>query len=53
MQVEAAVRLAAMQKDGYGHNGDMREHQGDKRNLPPRQLKKASGQIRKDLVHIG
>jgi len=35
VQVQGAVRLVAVQKNGDAGNGDVGEHQGDQDDLPP------------------
>ena len=41
VQVKAAVGLGAMQKNGYGGDGDMRQQQGNNDIAPPRQINQA------------
>ena len=41
VQVQGAVRLAAMEKDRNGDDGHMGQGQGDKDELPPGQVQKA------------
>src|SRR5690554_7467382 len=52
MQIEPPVGLAAVQKDRYGHDGDVSEGERDQQHLPPFELQEAAGQIMKDLIHI-
>ena len=41
MQVQGAMSLAAMQKDGHGSNCDVGYRQGEQGNLPPRPIQVA------------
>ena len=43
MQIQGAVCLAAMQKDGDRCNSDMSNYQGKNGNLPPRPIEVAIG----------
>jgi hypothetical protein len=45
VQVEGAVRLAAVQKDGYGGDGDVRDHKRIDDVTPPRQIECARQQL--------
>ena len=42
MQIERAVRLAAMQVDGYGSDGDVRGDQRIGKDLPAREVEQAA-----------
>jgi hypothetical protein len=43
VQVQGSVSLMTVQKDGHAGNGDVREAQDDKENLPAREVQKAIG----------
>ena len=43
MQIQRAVRLAAVQKNSDASNGDVRQRQGKQHNLPPGPIKVAMG----------
>jgi hypothetical protein len=44
MKIEAPVRLRAVQVNGYGGDGDVREHQRDHEVAPPWQRNEAMGE---------
>ncbi|MOA54773.1 hypothetical protein D3C78_1784470 [compost metagenome] len=51
MQVQTAVRLAAMEEDGDRNNRDVRHDQGENDNLPPRGLGQTAGNEGEDVIH--
>ena len=51
VKVETTVRLAAVQENRDGNNGDVRGNQRDQSDLPPGKLQKAARQEMKNVVH--
>ncbi|WP_419144829.1 hypothetical protein [Achromobacter deleyi] len=51
MQIQTAVRLAAMEKDGDRNNGDVRHYQGENDDLPPSSLGQTTGNEGEDVIH--
>jgi hypothetical protein len=44
MQIQSSVSLVAVQENGHAGNGDVRQAQNDKENLPAGKVQKAIGQ---------
>ena len=51
MQVQTAVRLAAMEEDGDRDDRDVRHHQRENHDLPPGGLGQTAGNEGKDVIH--
>ena len=51
MQIQAPVRLAAVQEDGNGHDRDVRHDQGENDDLPPSRLGQTAGNEGEDVIH--
>ncbi|MCY1544083.1 hypothetical protein D9M68_799380 [compost metagenome] len=51
MQIQTAVRLAAMEKDRDRHDRDVRHHQRENDDLPPSGLRQTAGNEGEDVIH--
>ncbi|MGE8703737.1 MAG: hypothetical protein ACN6O5_13720 [Achromobacter sp.] len=51
MQIQTAVRLAAMEKNRDRNNRDVRHDQSENDDLPPSRLGQAAGNKGEDVIH--
>jgi hypothetical protein len=51
MQIQTAVRLAAMEENRDRHDRDVRHYQSENDDLPPSSLRQTTGNEGEDVIH--